>query len=72
MAAVLKPSCRGIDSNACLLSFGISSCGSDGKATACDTGDPGSILGLGRFPGEGNGQALQYSYLENFMNGGAW
>ena len=35
-------------------------------------GDSGSIPGLGRCPGEGNGNPLQYSCLENFMNRGAW
>ena len=39
--------------------------GSEGKASACNVGDPGSIPGLGRFPGEGNGNPLQYSCLEN-------
>ena len=39
--------------------------GSDGKASASNAGDPGSIPGLGRFPGEGNGNPLQYSCLEN-------
>ena len=38
---------------------------------ACNTGDPGSILGLGRSPGEGNGNALEYSRLENPMDRGA-
>ena len=46
--------------------------GSDGKASACSVGDPGSIPGLGRSPGEGNGNPLQYSCLENPMDGGAW
>ena len=44
--------------------------GSDGKASACNAGDPGSIPGLGRTPGEGNGNPLQYSCLENPMDGG--
>ena len=47
-------------------------CGSDGKVSAYNVGDPGSIPGLGRSPGEGNGNPLQYSYLENPMDGGAW
>ena len=42
-------------------------CGSDGKDTACSAGDPGSIPGSGRSPGEGNGNPLQYSCLENLM-----
>ena len=41
-------------------------------ASAGDTGDSGSILGLGRSPGAGNGKPLQYSCLENLMNRGAW
>ena len=46
--------------------------GSDGKASACNVGDPSSIPGLGRSPGEGNGNPLQYPCLENLMDGGAW
>ena len=46
--------------------------GSDGKASAYSAGDPGSIPGSGRSPGEGNGNPLQYSCLENPMDGGAW
>ena len=42
------------------------------KASASNTGDLGSIPGLGRSPGEGNGNPLQYSCLENPMDGGAW
>ena len=41
-------------------------------ANAGDTGDTGSIPGSGRSPGGGNGSPLQYSYLENPMNRGAW
>ena len=37
-------------------------CGSAGKESACNVGDLGSIPGLGRFPGEGNGYLLQYSW----------
>ena len=43
-----------------------------GKESACSAGDPGSIPELGRSPGEGNGNPLQYSYLENPMDGGTW
>ena len=43
-----------------------------GKVSANNTGDPGSIPGLGRSPGEGNGNPLQYSCLENAMDRGAW
>ena len=46
--------------------------GSDGKESAGDAGDPGSIPGSGRSPGEGNGNPLQYSCLENPKDGGAW
>ena len=45
--------------------------GSDGKESACNAGDLGSIPGLGRSSGEGNGYPLQYSCLQNSMNGGA-
>ena len=47
-------------------------CGSAGKEPACNAGDPGSIPGSGRSPGEGNGNPLQYSCLENPMDRGAW
>ena len=47
-------------------------CGSDGKASAYNVGNLGSIPGSGRSPGEGNGNPLQYSCLENPMDGGAW
>ena len=43
-----------------------------GKESACNAGDPSSIPGLGRSPGEGNGHPLQYSRLENLMERGAW
>ena len=49
--------------------------GSDGKGSACnagDTGDADSIPGSGRSPGEGNGNPLQYSCLENPMDRGDW
>ena len=42
--------------------------GSEGKAYACNVGNPGSIPGSGRSPGEGNGNPLQYSCLENPMD----
>ena len=45
--------------------------GSDGKVSVCNVGDPGSIPGSGRSSGEGNGNPLQYSLLENLMDG-AW
>ena len=46
--------------------------GSEGKASACNMGDQGSIPGLGRSPGEGIDNPLQYSWLENTMDRGAW
>ena len=46
--------------------------GSDGKESACNAGDLGSIPGLGRFAGGGRGNPLQCSYLENPMDRGAW
>ena len=46
--------------------------GSEVKASARNAGDLGSIPGSGRSPGEGNGNPLQYSWLENPMDGGAW
>ena len=57
------------------MEFGASSSfpgfpgGVDSKASSCSAGDPGSIPGLGRSPGEGNGNPLQYSCLENPMDG---
>ena len=47
-------------------------CSSAGKEFACGAGDLGSILGLGRSPGEGNGNPLQYPCLENLMDRGAY
>ena len=46
--------------------------GSEVKAAACNAGDMGLIPGLGRSPGERNGNPLQYSRLENSMDRGAW
>ena len=46
--------------------------GSEVKVSAYNAGDPGSIPGSGRFPGEGNGNPLQYSCLENPMDGEPW
>ena len=45
---------------------------SDSKESGCNAGDPGSFPGLGRSPGKGNGNPLQYSCLENSMGIGAW
>ena len=46
--------------------------GSDSKEPACNAGDPGSIPGTRRSPGESNGNPLQYSCLGNSMDRGAW
>ena len=46
--------------------------GSGGKESACNAGDPGLIPGSGRSPEEGNGNPLQYSFLENPMDRGSW
>ena len=45
---------------------------SDGKESSCNVGEPASIPGSGRFPGEGNDNPHQYSFLENSMGRGAW
>ena len=50
----------------------LSSGGSDGKESACNVEDPGSIPGSGRSPGEETGNSLKYSCLENPMDRGAW
>ena len=58
------------DSNLCISSIMIYFPGSsDGKASAYSVGDPGSIPGLGTSSGEGNGNPLQCSCLENLMDG---
>ena len=53
-------------------SFGNFPVGSDGKESTRNAGDLGSIPGSGKSPGEGSGNPLQYSCMENPMNGGAW
>ena len=50
----------------------IWACISEGKESACSAGDPDSTSGLGRLPGEGDGNPLQYSCQENSMDRGAW
>ena len=49
-----------------------SACSSDGKESTCDAGDAGLIPRSGRPPGEGHGNPLQYSCLENSMDRGGW
>ena len=66
---------RWLDSITVAINMNLGKCfpdGSDDKASVCNAGDPGLIPGLGRSPGEGNGSPLQYSCLENPMDGGAW
>ena len=59
--------------NLCLNRNALSNvCGSDGKESTCNAGDPGSIPGSRRSPGEGNGNPLQSSCLENPKDRGAW
>ena len=55
-----------------ILPLNLFPCGSIGKKSGCNVGDPGSVPGLGRSPGEGNGNPLQYSCLENSMDQGDW
>ena len=54
------------------MEYGGFPCGSEGKESVHNAGDPGSIPGLGGSPGEGNGNPLQYSCLENSMDKRAW
>ena len=56
----------------CILVFKGFPGGTEVKASACNVGDLGSIPGSGRSPGEGHGNPLQYSCLENPMNRGVW
>ena len=58
--------------NAFGFCFGDLPGGSDGKESACNAGDPGSMPGWGRSPGEGNGYPFQYSCPENPIHRGAW
>ena len=54
----------------CIQGFGWDlPSGSDGKESACSTGDPHSVAGLGRFPGEGSGYPLQCSCLDRSLAG---
>ena len=56
-----------------LLSITVAYSGSsDGKESACSAGDPGLILRSGRYPGEENGNSLEYSCLDRGMDRGAW
>ena len=52
--------------------FSSSSSSSSSKESARNAGDPGLILGSGRYPGEGNGYTLEYSCIENSMDRGVW
>ena len=73
----LKTNCFYVMQNMAFWLFGFLATrgfpgGSEDKASACNAGDRGSIPGLGRSPGEGNGNPLQYSCLENPIDRGAW
>ena len=68
MFSYLEPQGNAID---CGIRRGFPG-GSEVKASASNTGDLGSVPGSRRSPGEGNGNPLQYSCLENPMDGGAW
>ena len=63
---------RNVNRMFCLFKICVLLCSSVGKESACSAGDPGSIPGLGRSPGEGNGKPLQYPCLENLMDRGTW
>ena len=56
---------RSLEENGYTYKYGCFPCGSAGKESASNAGDQGLIPGLGRYPGEGNGNPLQYSGLEN-------
>ena len=63
---------RSLEENGYTYKYGCFPYGSAGKESASNAGDQGLIPGLGRYPGEGNGNPLQYSCPENPMDGGAW
>ena len=60
------------DYNFLLFYFSLILCNLVGKESACNAGDSGSISESGRSPGEGNGNPLRYSCLENSMDSGIW
>ena len=64
--------CSGCPSSGCKQILAVSLWASDGEESACSVGDVGSIPRSGRSPGEGNGNPLQYSWLENSTDRGAW
>ena len=68
---IKKTKNHGIQPHHFMMNRRVSSGGSDGKVSACNAGDLGSIPGSGRSSGEVNGNPLQYSCLENLMDG-AW
>ena len=67
-----RPPCRSVVSGSVALLKEDFPGGSDGKATAYNAGDLGSIPGSGSSPGDANGSPLQYSCLENLMDRGVW
>ena len=72
MIAVLPKTNQTKNRNSVDLLYRDFSGSSEGKASACNAGDLGSIPGLGRSPGEENGNPLQYCCLENPVDGGVW
>ena len=64
--------CQTPKSDIISIQLSLQCCGSEVKASASNAGDPSLILGSGRFPGERNGNPLQYSCLENPMDREAW
>ena len=71
LPAVLIPACASSGMAFCMMYSACFPGGSDGKASVYNAGDPGLIPGLGRYSGEGNGNPLLYSCLENPVDGGA-
>ena len=69
LVSTVEHSDSGVCVCVCVYDFPV---GSDGKEPTCNAGDLGLIPGLGRSPGEGNGNPLQYSHLGNSTDGGAW
>ena len=72
LSALALPPSFTILSSQLLVKFQLFLGGSVGKVSACNAGDPGLIPGLGRSPGEGDDNPLQYSCLEDSTDRGAW
>ena len=72
MLQLVKGKSKGKAKDKCMSPSRSFSVDSDSEESACNAGDPDSVAGLGRSPGEGNGYPLQYSYLKNPTDRGAW